>query len=50
MLIPRAFAERGTNLKRWTLLPRGGHFSFSEQPALLTAELRTFFRPLRGEG
>jgi pimeloyl-ACP methyl ester carboxylesterase len=48
MLVPRALAERGTNLQRWSLLPRGGHFSFSEQPELLTEELRTFFRPLRG--
>lgn len=50
MLVPRAFAARGTNLQRWSLLPRGGHFSFSEQPELLTEELRTFFRPLRGTG
>ena len=50
MLIPRALAARGTNLKRWTLLPRGGHFSFAEQPALMTGELRAFFRPLRGRG
>jgi pimeloyl-ACP methyl ester carboxylesterase len=50
MLVPRAFAERGTNLQRWTLLPRGGHFSFAEQPELLAEELRSFFRPLRGAG
>lgn len=49
MLIPRSFAERGTNLQRWTVLPRGGHYSFSEQPDLLTRELREFFRPLRAE-
>ncbi len=48
MLVPRAFAARGTNLQRWSLLPRGGHFGFSEQPGLLTEELRAFFRPLRG--
>jgi pimeloyl-ACP methyl ester carboxylesterase len=48
MLVPRAFAERGTNLQRWSLLEKGGHFSFSEQPDLLTRELRAFFRPLRG--
>jgi len=50
MLIPRALAARGTNLQRWSVLPRGGHFSFSEQPELLTSELRAFFRPLRGVG
>ena len=50
MLVPRALVEQATNLKRWTLLPKGGHFSFAEQPALLTEELRSFFRPLRGGG
>lgn len=50
MLVPRAFAARGANLQRWSLLPRGGHFSFSEQPELLTEELRAFFRPLRDSG
>ncbi|MCB2059143.1 MAG: epoxide hydrolase [Novosphingobium sp.] len=49
MLVPRALVEQATNLKRWSLLPKGGHFSFAEQPALLTGELRDFFRPLRGE-
>ena len=41
---------RGTNLQRWTRLPRGGHFSFWEQPELLGEELRAFFRPLHGAG
>lgn len=50
MLVPRAIAERGTNLQRWTVLPRGGHFSFSEQPDLLAEEVRAFFRPLRSIG
>ena len=50
MLVPRALAETGTNLQRWSLLPKGGHFSFAEQPALLTEELRSFFRPLRKLG
>lgn len=47
MLIPRSLAGKGTNLQRWSVLPKGGHFAFSEQPALLTEELRAFFRPLR---
>lgn len=47
MLVPRALAEANTDLRRWTVLPSGGHFSFSEQPDLLTGELRAFFRPLR---
>lgn len=49
MLIPRALAAASTNLQRWSLLPKGGHFSFAEQPELMTGELRTFFRPLRGD-
>lgn len=50
MLVPRAKAAQGTNLQRWSVLPRGGHFSFAEQPALLAEELRSFFRPLRAGG
>ena len=50
MLVPRALAEANTNLRRWTILPKGGHFSFSEQPDLLVDELRAFFRPLRCNG
>jgi len=47
MLVPRKLAEKGTNLTRWSLLSKGGHFSFAEQPELMTSELRDFFRPLR---
>jgi hypothetical protein len=47
MLVPRSVVEAGTNLQRWSLMPRGGHFGFSEQPAAMTNELREFFRPLR---
>lgn len=47
MLVPRKLAEEGTNLTRWSLLPKGGHFSFAEQPDLMTGELRDFFHPLR---
>ncbi len=50
MLIPRKLAEGGTNLQRWKVLPKGGHFSFAEQPELLAGELREFFRPLRDSG
>ena len=50
MLIPRAMAERGTNLKSWTKLAKGGHFSFSEQPATMAEHLRVFFRTLREQG
>jgi pimeloyl-ACP methyl ester carboxylesterase len=50
VLVPRSVAAANTNLQRWTVMPRGGHFGFAEQPAGLTSELRTFFRPLRSAG
>jgi hypothetical protein len=28
-------------------MPRGGHFAATEQPDLLAADIRAFFRPLR---
>jgi pimeloyl-ACP methyl ester carboxylesterase len=48
LFIPRALAEERTNLQRWTVMPRGGHFAPAEEPGLVIEELRTFFRPLRG--
>ena len=44
---PRVAAERVfTDIRRWTVMPRGGHFAALEQPAALAAEIRTFFRGL----
>lgn len=40
---PRAFAERWFDLRRWTEMPRGGHFAAWEEPELLAEDLRTFF-------
>jgi microsomal epoxide hydrolase len=31
------------NLKRWTVMERGGHFAAAEQPAAVARELREFF-------
>ena len=45
--IPRAWAERQYDVRRWTEMPSGGHFPGLEEPELLVAELRAFFRPLR---
>lgn len=45
---PREFAERQGPIDRWTEMPRGGHFGEWEEPALLAADIREFFRPLRG--
>lgn len=44
---PRPWVERGYNVQRWTELPRGGHFAAAEEPELLAADMREFFRPYR---
>jgi pimeloyl-ACP methyl ester carboxylesterase len=45
---PRSAAERVfTDLRRWTVMPKGGHFAALEQPELLGDDIRTFFRTLR---
>ena len=46
---PRSWVERAFNVKRWTVMPRGGHFAALEQPELLVEDIRAFFRPLRQE-
>ena len=47
LLLPRRIAEEKTNLKRWTVFPRGGHFAAAEQPQAIVGDLRAFFRELR---
>ena len=47
MRVPRRAAERKYDLRRWTELPRGGHFAAMEQPDVLVEEIRSFFRPFR---
>ncbi len=44
---PRSLAERVYDVRRWTEMPRGGHFAALEQPDALAAEVRAFFRELR---
>ena len=45
---PREWAERVyRDLRRFTEMPRGGHFPALEEPELLADELRSFFRDLR---
>ncbi len=45
---PRSVAERlYTGIRRWTVMPRGGHFAAMEQPEALAAEVAAFFRALR---
>jgi microsomal epoxide hydrolase len=44
---PRSWVEKVYNVKRWTELPRGGHFAAMEEPALFVDDVRAFFRQLR---
>lgn len=45
---PRVLAERAfSNIQRWTVQDRGGHFAALEQPELLAEDVRAFFRLLR---
>jgi pimeloyl-ACP methyl ester carboxylesterase len=43
LLLPRSLVERHVNLARWSVMPRGGHFAAAEQPALLAADVSSFF-------
>lgn len=44
---PRSWVERVFDVRRWTVMGRGGHFAALEQPRLLAEDIRAFFRPLR---
>jgi pimeloyl-ACP methyl ester carboxylesterase len=45
---PRSIAARVfADIRRWSVMPKGGHFAAMEQPEALAQELRAFFRPLR---
>lgn len=45
---PRSIAERSyTDIRRWQIMDKGGHFAAMEEPAALADEIRCFFRPLR---
>lgn len=44
---PREMAERFFDVRRWTQMPRGGHFAAMEEPELLAEDIRAFFRELR---
>jgi pimeloyl-ACP methyl ester carboxylesterase len=41
--LPREWAARMVNLKRFTQMPRGGHFSALDATALLAEDVRSFF-------
>lgn len=40
---PRSFAEQFFDIRRWTEMPRGGHFAALEEPDLLAADVAAFF-------
>jgi pimeloyl-ACP methyl ester carboxylesterase len=42
----RPFADKVSNVVRWSEFDRGGHFAALEAPDLLAADLREFFRAL----
>lgn len=47
---PRSVAQSVyANIKRWTVMPEGGHFAALEQPEALAREIREFFKPLRAK-
>jgi microsomal epoxide hydrolase len=46
---PREWAERYFNVRRWTEMPRGGHFAAMEEPELLAADIRAWFQGFRDE-
>src|SRR5262249_12445127 len=43
----RSFAEESNNIVHWSEFDRGGHFAAMEEPDLLVADVRGFFRELR---
>jgi pimeloyl-ACP methyl ester carboxylesterase len=44
--MPREWAERLYDVRRWTPMPRGGHFPAAEEPELLAADIAAFFAEL----
>jgi microsomal epoxide hydrolase len=44
---PREWVERGYAVTHWSEMERGGHFAAMEEPELLAADIRSFFRALR---
>ena len=45
---PRSIAEKVyTDIRQWTVMPKGGHFAALEQPDALATDVLNFLRPLR---
>lgn len=45
--LPRHLLAAHTNLRRYTVMPKGGHFAAPEQPGLLVDDIRGFFHALQ---
>jgi microsomal epoxide hydrolase len=46
---PRSLARAVyTDIRQWSVMPKGGHFAAMEQPEALARDVATFFRALRG--
>lgn len=43
---PREWVERLYDVRRWTSMPRGGHFAPAEEPELLARDIAAFFAEL----
>ncbi len=43
---PREWAERLYDIRRWTTMPRGGHFAPAEEPGLVARDITAFFAEL----
>jgi microsomal epoxide hydrolase len=45
---PRSFAEKTyADIRRWSVMEKGGHFAALEQPDALAREVKEFFSDLR---
>ncbi|MDF2544058.1 MAG: multidrug transporter [Herbinix sp.] len=49
LLPPKEWAMQNLNITRWSLLPRGGHFTAMEEPELFADDIRAFFKPFRNK-
>jgi pimeloyl-ACP methyl ester carboxylesterase len=43
---PRSWAADAYNLKRWTVMARGGHFAAMEEPQAIAEDIRAFYREI----
>lgn len=44
--VPRSWAERLYQVRRWTVMPSGGHFAAAEEPERLACDIAAFFGDL----